>query len=300
MARPSPRLPPVTRATLPASGSAPSVAIGASLSGSQQLGDGLGHGLAPSGCAATRWARARSSGGRGRRSPRTGCPGSRAAGRPGRGWSRPRRRAPGSRPKRSVETAASVAATAGSSGGAIQPWAAASRSMVTCAPSSVRDGRDRARRRPPRRRRRAAAAARTSASSTGAARCRRPAAWAARRRRSPRARRPRCGPTRRSTGSAASRCSPSTTGAALSGNSAASASRLARCASGIPAPSSSGRRMRPVASSSIPDRMRRRMRKDDGHHAAALPAVDALGQHVDAAPWRRGCPRSDVVSHSRS
>jgi len=49
---------------------------------------------------------------------------------------------PGSRPKRSLETAESVAAMPGSSGGAIHPSAAASMSMVHVRPFVGPDGRD--------------------------------------------------------------------------------------------------------------------------------------------------------------
>ena len=105
--------------------------------------------------------------------------------------------------------------------------------------------------------------------------------------------------TSRSTGSGVSRCRPSTIGAALSGNSAATDTRLARCASGIPAPRSSGRRMRPVASSSIPERMRRRIRNDDGTTPPATPLwMPSVSTSTRTVATR--LPRNDVVNQRRS
>ncbi len=193
---------------------------------------------------------------------------------------------------------------AGSSGGAIQPAAAASRSMVTWAPSSVVMAAMRAS---------VAASASTSGGSRSEnfsvvdGRSTLPPSFGLG---SPSApvtsnAAPQVRAMRRSTGSGVSRCSPSTTGAALSGNSAASAVMLARCASGIPAPSNSGRRMRP--SVCVLD-----VRQDPpqdaegrGHDAAALPAVDALGQHVDlhrgdeVAAQRRRQPEAVVAEATR-
>ena len=187
---------------------------------------------------------------------------------------------------------------AGSSGGAIQPSAAASRSMVTCAPSSVVMAA-------------MTASVAACASTSGGSRSENFSVVDGRSTLPPSlglgspsapvtsSAAPQVRATRRSTGSGVSRCSPSTIGAALSGNSAASAVMLARCASGIPAPSNSGRRMRPSVSSSICDKMRRKMRKDEGTTPPPCPLwMPSVSTSTFTVATR--LPRSDDVNQRRS
>ena len=206
---------------------------------------------------------------------------------------------PGSRPKRSLDTAESVAAMPGSSGGAIHPWAAASMSMVMCAPSSVRMAEMRAS---------VATCASTSGGSrsenfsvvegpqdvAAVARLGQPVGAGDLQGGAPGAGDEPVDRVGRRGGAGRRR-----SGAPLSGNSAAMATRLARCASGIPAPSNSGRRMRPVASSSICDRMRRRMRNEDGTTPPPCPLwMPSVSTSTFTVATR--LPRSDEVNHRRS
>ena len=193
--------------------------------------------------------------------------------------------APGVRPKRPARPGRDEAVP--SSRAAPPALAAASRSMVRWAPSSVVMAEIRASA-ATWRRRRAAGAARTWPWCTAAGRCRRRGGGQAvgaghLERRRPRARDQPVGRVRRQ------QSSPSTTGAASSGNSCATARREARCASGIPAPRSSGRTMRRSP------RPRCRTGCDAGSGTTTAPRrrpapLWTPSVRTSHARWPRGCP----------
>ena len=211
---------------------------------------------------------------------------------------------PGSRPKRSLDTAESVAAMPGSSGGAIHPWAAASMSMVMCAPSSVRMAEIRA-------------SVATCASTSGGSRSENFSVVEGRRTFPPsrglgspsapvtsRAA-PQVRATSRSTGSGVRRCRPSTIGRAAVGELGRHGGEVGPVRVGYPRPEqfrqedAAGRLVLYLRQDAAQDAERGR------DHATALPAVDALGQHVDlhrgddVAPQRRRQPQAVVAEPAR-
>ena len=193
---------------------------------------------------------------------------------------------------------------AGSSGGAIQPWAAASMSMVTCAPSSVRMAE-------------ISASVATCASTSGGRRSENLSVVEGRSTLPPSrgvgspsapvtsSAAPQVRAARRSTGSGASRCRPSTTGRRAVGELGRQRGEVGPVRVGDPRPQELGQEDAAV-------RLVLDLREDAAqdaergrHHAAALPAVDALGQHVDldrgdeVAPQRRGQPQAVVAEPAR-
>ena len=193
----------------------------------------------------------------------------------------------------------------GSSGGAIQPWAAASMSMVMCAPSSVRMAEIRAS---------VAACASTSGGrrsenlSVVEGRSTLPPSRGVGSPSAPVTSRaaPQVRATSRSTGSGVSRCSPSTTGAALSGNSAATRHEVGPVRVGDPRPQqfrqedAAGRLVLDPATGCGAG-----CGTTTGTTPPPCAAVDALGQHVDlhrgdeVSPQRRGQPQAVVAEPAR-